>query len=64
MQDTDVGQARVESLEGLGGQGDLGNEDDGLAVAADELLDATNIYFSLSGSGDAVEEVNGKMRVG
>ncbi len=64
MQDTNSRQASGETLDGLGGQGDLRNEDDGLAVAGDELLDATNIYFGLSGSGDAVQEVNGKTEIG
>ena len=64
MQDTNSRQASGETLDGLGGQGDLRNEDDGLAVAADELFDATNIDFSLAGAGDAVEEVNRKTGIG
>ena len=64
MQDTNPGQAAAESLDGLGGQGDLWNEDDGLSVATDDLLYGTNIDFGLSGAGDAVKEVNGKTRVG
>jgi hypothetical protein len=64
MQNTNSRQASGETLDGLGGQGDLGNEDDGLAVAGDELLDATNIDFGLSRAGDAVQEVNGKTGIG
>ena len=51
-------------MKGLGGQGDLGDQDDGLFVAVDELLEAMDVDFGLAGTGYAVEQLDGEAGVG
>ena len=51
-----VFKSAAETADGLGGEADFGDEDDGLATEMDDLLDHLDVDLGFSTSGDAVDE--------
>jgi len=49
-------EAGFESLDGLGGEGDFGDEDDDLFAEVEGGLGGLEVDFGFAGAGDAVEE--------
>ena len=49
-------EAALEALQPLGGEGDFGEQDEGLAVLAEGFGDGFQVGLSLAGTGDAVQQ--------
>jgi hypothetical protein len=60
VEDSDALEAGGEPADGLRGEGDFGDEDDGLFAGVDDLADAAEVDFGFAGAGDAVEEGGGE----
>ena len=57
VQDRDVvAEAAAEAAHGLGGEADLGNEDEGAAAVRERALDGVEVDLGLSGAGHTVDE--------
>lgn len=52
-------EAGFESLDGLGGEGDFGDEDDDLFAEVEGGLGGLEVDFGFAGAGDAMEEDGG-----
>ncbi len=52
-------EAGLDAVEELDGEGDLGEEDEGLAAAGERLGDGLEIDLGLAGAGDALQERGG-----
>lgn len=51
-----VGEARFEAFDGLRGEGDFGDEDEGGLILGENVGDGLEVEFGFAGAGDAVEE--------
>ncbi len=49
-------EAGFEALDGLGGEGDFGNEDDDVFSKVEGDFGGLEVDFGFAGAGDAVEE--------
>jgi len=56
VHDGDAGESAAEAVDGLGGEGDFGQENDGLGAAVEGIGDGADVDFGFSAVGDAVEE--------
>ena len=55
VEDGDAGEAGGEAADGLGGEGDFGDQDDGAFVSVDDLFDGADVDFGFAGAGDTVD---------
>ena len=60
VEDGDLVESAFESADGLGGEADFGDEDDGLAASGDDVFDGGEVDLGLAAAGDSVEEEGGE----
>ncbi len=63
VEDGDAGEAGGEAADGLRGEGNFGDEDDGGFVLGDDFFDGADVEFGFAGAGDAVDEADGEASI-
>ena len=60
VEDTDAaGEVFGKAADGLGGEGDFGDEDDAALALLDGVTERVEIYLGLAGAGHAMEDEGG-----